>query len=199
MRFHTAKPQTISGFSFTEVCIAMVVCVLFGAAAFTTNQRLLLALKNQKETTAATVMLQERMEKFRSLSYSSVADKNYVHDNILTFNPPASPSPTPTPPPGGIYTTFSEAPLGKLKETVTVSGSLTTSGGAGYPSDGSHVNQWIRDMTGNGQPNLQDHNDNLATNYDLLKVDIVLTWTSADGRSRTRELAGIFGKGNIGQ
>jgi Tfp pilus assembly protein PilV len=199
MKFHIAKRQIIKGFSLAEVAVAMVVCVVFGAAAFTTNQRLLLALKNQKETTAATTMLQERMEEFRATSYSNVADKTYVHDNILTYNPGASPSPTPTPPPGGIYTTFSEASLGNLKETVTVSGYLTTSGGAGYPSDGSHVNQWIRDMTGNGQPTLQDHHDTLASSYDLLKVDIVLTWLSTDGRSRTREVAGIFGKGNIGQ
>jgi type II secretory pathway pseudopilin PulG len=199
MQRSTANRLKLSGFSFAEVCVAIVICVVFGAAAFTTNQRLLLALKNQKETTAATTMLQERMEEFRSLSYSNVADKTYVHDNILTFNPAPSPSPSPTPPPGGIYTTFSEAPLANLKETVTVSGYLTASGGAGYPSDGSHVNQWIRDMTGNGQPALQDHNDTLATAYDLLKVDIVLTWSSTDGRLRTREAAGIFGKGNIGQ
>jgi type II secretory pathway pseudopilin PulG len=199
MRLHTAKRQKIKGFSLAEVAVAMVISVVFGAAAFTTNQRLLVALKNQKETTAATMMLQERMEEFRSLSYSNVANKTYVHDNVLTFNPAASPAPTPTPPPGGIYTTFSEAPLANLKETVTVSGYLTSSGGAGYPSDGSHVNQWIRDMTGNGQPSEQDHNDNLASLYDLLKVDIVLTWSSTDGQRRTREAAGIFGKGNIGQ
>jgi Tfp pilus assembly protein PilV len=198
MQLSTAKHLKSNGFSFAEVCVAIVVCAVFGAAAFTTNQRLLIALKNQKETTAATLMLQERMEAFRATSYSNIADKNYVINSILTFSPAASPSPTPTPPPGGIYTTWSEAPLGNLKETVTVSGYLTTAGAVGYPSDHSHVNQWIRDMTGNGQPQVQDHNDTLASSYDLLQVDISLTWTSANGRGRTRDLSAIFGKGNIG-
>ena len=40
--------------------VAIAVCVIFGGAAFATNQRLLLALKAQRETTAATMMLQER-------------------------------------------------------------------------------------------------------------------------------------------
>src|SRR6266576_4415128 len=181
MKFHTAKRQKIKGFSLAEVAIAMVVCVVFGAAAFTTNQRLLLALKNQKETTAATMMHQERMEKLRSFSYSNLADKTYVNTNIVQT------------------TTTSEAPLGGLTEYITISGNLTAAGAAGnYPTDGTHANQWKRDQAHpTGQE--QDHSDTLATDNDLLKVDILLTWTSADGRSRTREVAGIFGKGNIGQ
>ena len=181
MRFHIAKQQIIKGFSFAEVCVAIVICVVFGAAAFTTNQRLLLALKNQKETTAASMMLQERMEKLRSFSYSDVADKTYVNTNIVQTN------------------TTSEAVLGGLSEYITISGFLTAGGATGnYPTDGTHANQWKRDQAHpTGQE--QDHSDTLATDNDLLKVDIVLSWTSTDGLSRTREVAAIFGKGNIGQ
>ena len=109
MQLSTAKGQKSGGFSFAELCVAIVVCVIFGAAAFTTNQRLLIALKNQKETTAATMMLQERLEKMRSFSYSNVADKDYVKTNIVQS------------------ATTSEAPLGNLTEYITVSGYLTTS------------------------------------------------------------------------
>ena len=181
MQFHTAKRHIIKGFSLAEVAVAMVICVVFGAAAFTTNQRLLLALKNQKETTAATMMLQERMEKLRSFSYSNVADKTYVSTNVVQT------------------TTTSEAPLGGLTEYITVSGYLTTAGATvNYPTDGTHANQWKRDQ-GHPTGQEQDQNATLATDNDLLKVDILLTWTSTDGRTRTREVAGIFGKGNIGQ
>src|SRR6266567_3141333 len=62
-------PNVERGFTLAEVMIASAVCVLFGLAAFTTNERLLVALKTQKETTAANMMLQERMETFRSFSY----------------------------------------------------------------------------------------------------------------------------------
>src|SRR4051812_10804467 len=112
MRISSANRGNQGGFTFAEVCIAMVVCILFGAAAFATNQRLLLSIKSQRESTAATMMLQERIESFRGTAYSSIGDKDYVKNSILTFNPSPSPSPTPAPPSGGVYTTWSEGPLG---------------------------------------------------------------------------------------
>ncbi len=81
MQLNIAKFHTLKGFSFAEVCIAIVVCVIFGAATFQTNQRLLVALKSQKETTAASMMLQERMEKFRGFSYSNIAERNHCREH----------------------------------------------------------------------------------------------------------------------
>ena len=153
------------GFSFVEVCVAIVVSVMFGAAAFATNQQLLTTLRAQS---------------FRATAWSNIADKDYVKNNIVRNS------------------TTSEATLGSLTETITVSGYVTTAGAAGYPTDGSNVNQWVRD-DGHPTGHTTDHNDNLATNYNLLKVDILLTWNGPNGRTRTRELAQIFGKGNIGQ
>ena len=175
------------GFTLAEVLVAIAVAVLFGLAAFATNERLLLALKTQKETTAATMMLQERMEAFRSLTYSNAASSQAS----------ASPSPPQTAADIVADATTSEAPLGNLSETITVSGYLTTSGGSGYPSDGSTSNQWVRNST-YPTGNLVTSNANLATSYDLLQVDIKVSWTSAGGRTRNRELAAIVGKGNIG-
>lgn len=179
----------------------MVVCVVFGAAAFTVNQRLLFAIKSQRESTAATMLLQERMEAFRGTAYSSIGDKDYVKNSILTFNPSPSPSPTPMPPPGGVYTTFSEGPLGSLQETVSVTGyQLAAAPPYATPAGTPYYNRWTRDTTGTNQPSETNHYDNnLATEYDLLKIDIAITWTSANGRSRTRSLSSIVGKGNIGQ
>jgi len=189
-----------AGFTLAEVAISIAVTAFFAAAVFATNSRLLSSLKNQKETTAVSMMLQERMEQFRSTSYSNVADKNYVLNNILTFNPAASPAPSPTPPSGGKYTTYSEPPLGSLKETVTVSGYVVavSPSPAPSPSPAQDYNQWTRDMSGDGKPHEQNHDDNLATQYDLIKVDIQVSWTSSNGRTRNRELSAVFGKGNIG-
>src|ERR1700758_1216684 len=108
------------GFTLAEVLIAIVVCVIFAVAAYATNERLLLSLKAQRETTAASMMLQERMEKFRANAYTQIADKDFVKNNILTFNPSASPSPTPAFPPAhgtsqGANATWSEGALGNVR------------------------------------------------------------------------------------
>ena len=180
MKLPLAKHLYFQGFTLVEVLIAVAVIVIFGVAAFATNERLFIALKNQKETTAASMMLQERMEKFRGFSYSNIADKTYVNTNVVQVK------------------TTSEAALGNLSETITVSGYMNTGGGMrNYPSDGTHANQWLRNSSYPGGSQT-DTNTSLATDNDLLKVDILLTWTSANGRTRTRDLASVFGKGNIG-
>ncbi len=201
------RPQA---FTLAEVCIAVAVAALFAAAAFATNQRMLSSLKDQRQTTAASMALQERMEGFRASSYSMIASaqptyNNYVQNNILTFNPSPSPAPTPAFPGAhgksqGKNATFSEGPLDSLKETITISGYQQ----AVSPSLplGSGRMQWIRDTSnsGDGNPHQQGNPDNnLATEYDILKVDILLQWTGPGGRTRTRELSALFGKGNIGQ
>ena len=201
------KKTHIQGFTLAEVLLAVAVVAIFAAAAYETNKRLVLSLMAQRETTAASMMLQERMEKFRARAYSEIADKNFVKNSILTFNPSASPSPTPAFPPNhgksqGKYATWSEDPLNDLHETVTVSGYQAATSPSPSPSatPSDNYNQWTRDTSssGDGQPHEQNHDDNLATQFDLLKVDVSITWTSANGRSRTRDLSAIFGKGNIG-
>jgi prepilin-type N-terminal cleavage/methylation domain-containing protein len=191
-----------SGFTLVEVLIAIVVCVIFAVAAYATNERLLLSLKAQREETAASMMLQERMEAFRSNGYSNICNKDYVKNNILTFNPNnTAPTPTPAFAPAhgtsqGKNATWSEDPLNNVVETVTISGYQVASGSS-YTPTSSDYDQWIRDTSsGDGQPHEQNHDDNLGTQYDLVKVDISITWTSANGRTRTRDLTAIFGHGN---
>ncbi len=108
--------QKPGGFSIVEICIAILIASIFGAAAFATNSQLLIGLRSQKETTAATLTLQQRMESFRATAFSNIADRDYVKDNILKVP------------------TGSEAPLGKFTETLTI---------GVYPPDGS-INTVIR-------------------------------------------------------
>jgi prepilin-type N-terminal cleavage/methylation domain-containing protein len=207
MRLPLQERDRTAGFTLAEVLIAVVVCVIFAVAAYATNERLLLALQGQRETTAASMLLQERMEKFRARAYSEIADKDFVKNNILTFNPSPSPSPTPAFPPAhgtsqAKYATWSEGTLSNLQETVTVSGYQVATAPSPSPSatPSDNYNQWTRDTSssGDGQPHEQNHDDHLADQFDLIKVDISLSWTSANGRTRTRDLSAVFGKGNIG-
>ena len=147
----------------------MVVVLLFGAAVFATNSRLLLALKTQKESTAATMVLQQRMESLRAASYSQIADKDYLKNSIFSSS------------------TGSEEPLGSLNEQVAV----------GVYGDTSVTPIMLLRNPQHETPQILSNNDNL-TNYNLLQVDLLLQWTSANGRTRTRQLSAVFGKGNIG-
>ena len=147
----------------------MVVALIFGAAVFGTNSRLLLALKTQKESTAATMVLQQRIESLRAASYSQIADKDYLQNTI--FN----------------NATGSEQPLGNLNEQVAV----------GVYGDASVVPVMLLRDPQHPTPQILSTNGSL-TNYNLLQVDLLLRWTSANGRLRTRQLSAIFGKGNIG-
>ncbi|SRR6266404_4426821 len=191
MRFSASlNGRNTAGFTLAEVLIAVAVSVIFAMATYATNARLLLALRAQRESTAASMMLQERMEAFRGIYYSNAAS------NAATGT--TSPATMTTADIVQTLTT-SEAQLGSsLTETVIVSGYLTTTGGTGYPGDGSAANQWTRSGGSTTATLGSPSNSSLATNYDLIHVDIKLSWTSANGRTRQRELSSVFGKGNLG-
>jgi hypothetical protein len=182
-------------FTLAEVLIAVAVALIFGVSVFATNARLMIALKAQRETTAASMMLQERMEALRSLSYSGLSS--------TSSSPSASPSPSPPTYTADVVanSTVSEAQLGggingTLTETVTVSGYMDTSGNC--PPTTAASNQWIRNSSNTTGVLQSGSSSTLASNYDLLQVDIQLSWTSANGRTRKREMTAVFGKGNKG-
>lgn len=190
MRLSRRQTHCLDGFTLAEVLIAVAVTVIFGVSAFETNERLLLILKAQRETTAASMMLQERMEAFRSLSYSGLSS----YTTSASTNPPATAADVVA------NSTISEGQLGggitgSLTETVTISGYTDASGNCPPTTAGS--TQWVRNAA-HSTGNLVSSTANMVTNYDLLQVDIQLSWTSASGRTRQREMTAIFGKGNKG-
>ena len=194
MQFLSKSKPNRGAFTLIEVLIAIVVVVIFGVAAFATNARLMITLKSQRETTAASMMLQERMEALRSLSYTGLSS--------TSSSPSASPSPSPPTYTADVVAnpTVSEAQLGggingSLTETITVIGYMDTLGNSPPTTAGS--TQWVRD-SGHPTGNLVSSTANMSTNYDLLQVDVQLSWTSANGRTRKREMTAIFGKGNKG-
>ncbi|HEY3603003.1 MAG TPA: prepilin-type N-terminal cleavage/methylation domain-containing protein [Chthoniobacterales bacterium] len=163
------------GFTLAEVLVAVAICLFFGMAAFATNQQLLFALKSQKETTAAIMVLQERKETLRGMAFSDIATPDTLKNVIK--NP-----------------TGSETSLGSLNEQVTVSVDTTD---AAYTSPSPTPTVLLRNPQ-HTDPQEVTANNNLP-NYDLLRVDILLTWTGANGRQRSRQSSEIFGHGNIGQ
>ena len=166
----SAGKTGIAGFTFSELCVTIVIAVIFGAGAFATNSRLLYALRTQKESTAATMVLQQRMESLRASSFTEIATKDYLQNSI--FN----------------AATGSEGPLHNLNEQVSV----------GIYGDTVTTPIILLRNPQNTTPQVLSSNSNL-TNSNLLQVDLLLQWTSENGRVRTRQLSAVFGKGNIGQ
>jgi prepilin-type N-terminal cleavage/methylation domain-containing protein len=189
MRLTPAKSHNARGFTLAEVLIAVAIAVVFGAAAFAANQNLLQSLRSHRETTAASLMLQERMESFRSIGYSAVSnfvasgstDRTQWTAGDIAANATASEAEL-----GGI--------TGSLQETITVSGYQNTSGN--FPGS-PNQNQWVRNSSHTAGSLATPNYATLAANYDLLKVDIQISWVGTGGRTRQREIAAIFGKGNL--
>jgi prepilin-type N-terminal cleavage/methylation domain-containing protein len=183
MQLYSVKRTIQKGFTLAEVLVSIGVVAMFGMAVFATNQRLIFALKSQKETTAATTALQWRMETFRATSFSNIATagtgSDYVKTNILAAR-------TATDSNNNTVDPF--APLGSITEQFII---------GVYPSDGSTptVMSWDANHQ-SGQYVSQNTNLSSAT---LLKVDVLETWTSANGRQRQRQLSTIVGIGNVGQ
>jgi Tfp pilus assembly protein PilE len=168
--FCKTRPSSESAFTLAEVAVAIAVSVVFAAAAFTTNERLLLALKSQKETTAATMVLQQRMESFRATAFSDMATASYVQASIIA------------------NATGSEAPLGNLTETVTINV---------YPSASPTPPPTVIQRNSTYPAGTIVSTNSTLSSQKLIRVDELLTWTSANGRTRTRQLSSIFGIGNI--
>ena len=185
------RSKHYTGFTLAEVALAMAVVALFGLATFATNQRLLLALKSQKETTAASLAMQWRMEMFRASAFGDIANKDWVKTNILTVRNPVDGAGNP------ILDAYNNpinpfAPLGSITEQFTI---------GVYPPDGSTntVLSWDRSHPSGQEISI---NANLLSEVTsgavkMMKVDVLETWTSANGRQRQRQLSTIVTLGNI--
>jgi|SRR5713101_858841 len=196
MKFSSPFPASSTrprpkGFTLAEVALAMGVVALFGLATFATNQRLLLALKSQKETTAASLAMQWRMEMFRGIAFSDIADKDYVKTNILTVRNPVDGSGNP------ILDAYGNpinpfAALGSITEQLTI---------GVYPPDGSTntVLSWDSQHPSGQEISVNTTLLSEVTSgaVKMMKVDVLETWTSGNGRQRQRQLSTIVTIGNI--
>jgi Tfp pilus assembly protein PilE len=180
------------GFTFAEVLIAAGVCVIFAIAASTTIGRLMIGLKSQKETTAATTALQWRMEQFRATPFSCIKGNSavcvppagtaadYVKNYILSVR-------TATDGNGNTVDPF--APLGSITEQFTINQ---------YPAPTPSPTPTVISWNASSGASYVSQNSTLSS-ANLVKVDILESWTSAGGRQRQRQLSTIIGIGNVGQ
>ena len=192
--------NTSRGFSLAESCLAMAVAAVFGLAAFATNQRLLVALKSQTETVAATMALQWRMETFRKMALGDIASagtgSDYVKTNILTLRNPKDGNGNPIlDVAGNRVDPF--APLGTLTEIFIIT-PILGDGSMGTPTilewDKNHPNGQYISITSYSplQYASASPNNNIANDASsgMVKVEVLETWSS-HGRQRQRQLSTI--------
>jgi type II secretory pathway pseudopilin PulG len=181
---NSSRSDADSAFTLAEVLVSIGVVAMFGMAVFATNQRLIFALKSQKETTAATAALQWRMETFRATAFSYIATagtgSDYVKTNILTAR-------TATDSNNNTVDPF--AALGSITEQFTVNQ---------YPAPSPSPTPTVMTWSASAGAQYVTQNTSLAS-ATLLKVDVLETWTSANGRQRQRQLSTIVGIGNVGR
>ena len=172
-RFAALRSEHLNTFSTAKrsplrsCCVTIVIAVLFGAAAFATNGRLLYALRAQKEATAATMVLQQRMESLRAISFTNVATKDFLANNI--FN----------------AATGSATPLGELKRTGR---------GRRLWRHQRHPDHTLAKCPASKQSaGLLSTNDTLAnTSTTCFQVDLLLQWTSENGRHAHAPALAVF-------
>ena len=191
-------------FTLIEVLVALVIVVIFAAAAFATNSQLLVKLKAQKETTAATMLLQRRMEQLRASGWSDVATASYLKDTIIAD--PVPDNLTTQQQIDAYLTTLknAEAPLSDLEEKITVSIYPTPAGGttgvaernSSYPV--GHIVSYISGDPAETSSTVYTYLTSTKS-ATMVRVDILLTWNGSGSRAlrRGRQLSSIFGIGNI--
>ncbi len=195
------------GFTLVEVLLAIVVCVIFGTAAFATNSQLLAALKTQKETTAATMLLQRRMEDLRASAWRDVATASFLKTAIIANPAPTNPNLSAEQIAAYVAATKnSEAPLADLSENITVSvyspdnatPSATPSAKVERNSanPGGKILSWISNNPAETSDTVYSYLTNKPAS--LLRVDILLSWKGTGARvdRRSRQISSIFGIGN---
>jgi hypothetical protein len=164
------RRRPVEAFTLVETGMATMMVATVVGALFLSNGRVLQMLRFQKETIAATHCFQERMEKIRGTPFTEITDSNYLRNTLLATDPP------------------SKSLLANSRETVTVSA---------YPPD-AMVLSTAEVTRANGSATVNSSNPDLVNGW-LVRIDLELTWTSIDGRSRLRRTSTVIGKGHISQ
>ncbi len=162
-----------AAFTLVETMVGAAVAVIGIGGVAVLNSAHLRYVQSARQSNAATLVLQERVEAMRLTDWKHLTDSLYLKDTLY-----ASP-------------TASAGPLGRFTEELKVEAYepvIDASRPAPSPvlvqrkADGTRVAL----MTGSG----------LATQR-LAKVDVKVTWTGADGRERVRATTSLISNGGI--
>jgi hypothetical protein len=163
-----------AGATIIEVVLAGAIVALFLGSLFVLNSTGIGIVKAHRETAAANLCLQDRLEQARASNWSEITDPNWIKDQILQAAPPAS------------------SLLRNLEEQITVSP---------YPPPVPAVAATTVQRLPSGQVNiLSQMSATTLSGLQTVRLDFRDTWRSAqNSRTRIRETSTILALGGIGK
>ena len=158
----------IAGFTLVEVLVAAGVALVGFLAVTLLNTAHLRYVKSARQSNAASLCLQERVEQLRLADWRKLTNSSYLQDTLLAT------------------ATKSAAPLDQISEKVTV---------AAFPDD-TVATKLIVQRNSAGQRSTVSSGTGLDTQR-MAKIDLQVNWSGADGRTRTRATTTLIANGGI--
>lgn len=157
-------------FTYIENVVATTIVALSFAALFTLNSQCLYVLNSGREALNASQALQDRMEQLRSARWAQVTTASGA-TSISTFLSSA---------------VSSAAFLDKTIETIKITG---------YPAPATGSAPTFSVVRQNGAVTSSGSAQSAFATYDLVRIDVTLSWTAAPGnRLRSQQITTLWGE-----
>ena len=157
-----------AGFTIAEAIVSTAVVMIGMAAVMVLNSAHLRFVKSTRQSNAATLALQERVEQMRLGNWRNMTNATFLRDNVLTTAPKSA------------------APLDRFSEKITVTA---------YP-DESAAQKLIVTRYADGTRSTLVSGAGLTTQR-LAKIELEANWIGADGRLRTRAIDTEIGRAHV--
>ena len=157
-----------AGFTIAEAIVSTAVVMIGMAAVMVLNSAHLRFVKSTRQSNAATLALQERVEQMRLGNWRNMTNATFLRDTVLATAPKSA------------------APLDRFAEKITVTA---------YP-DESAAQKLIVTRYADGTRSTLVSGAGLTTQR-LAKIELEANWIGADGRLRTRAIDTVLSNGGI--
>ena len=158
----------VAGWTLAEAIVSLGVLGLGISGILVINSRVLGQTRSTRQTAAATHALQERIDAVRHASWTQVSDTAYLSGTLLAT-----------------ASTAGEKLPGLIEQVNVVT----------YPPTGAAANSVCRNA--DGSRTILSTNATMDTDAEAVSVLVRLTWSGANGTTRTRENMTVLAKGGI--
>lgn len=173
--------HTQAGFSIVEAAVAATVIAIFLGSMFTLSGACLSLVRNSKESAAAMLSDQQRVEQLRSCNWSQLTDSIYWADTGLNSSYYLA---------NIIHTaTQSGASLQNATEVVRITENEFLQGATAAFFEVTR--------TPSGAAITASNSPTKLFTARMLKVDVTINWNALGGRSRSRTTSAIIARGGL--
>ena len=159
--------RTVSGTSLIEAALAACTSAFFLGSLFTMNMTAMKTMRTAREATAASQILQQRIESMRIANWHQSTNPDWISANLLNADAPGSNT------------------LNVLSESLTL---------APYGSAATATTQFVRS---NGTTRIITRNSSLLTESAMKVVWTLNYSGGINGKATTRQTVAILAKGGV--